>query len=248
MIKKLTAGSIADSAFKEYSDIKDGGWDGGPTDINQDTDHALGPVIANLGGAWADYQQFQHKLKPLEGVKWKDGEVQYRVLVDPYHGFIVVPSADGPPKDTPDDPPGVKRLSDYTFLVYKQACADAKPKQDLHECFGRLKWVVHLTVSNLRSIEAGRWAVGQHGENPPYKYPQIPGTTYQMSDPKGQAILASPNGVGVAYLCAQHKGTEMGKKIPDYVMAFSDVVGNLGLAFHLSNYNKGMDAWGGGDT
>ena len=103
----------------------------------------------------------------------------------------------------------------------------------------KLEWVIHTSITNIPTQQVSRWAATGGGGR--YRYPAWPGTIYTMSDSRGAAFLAAPNGVGVTYLCGAHKNSLMGQKIPDYVHAFSGLIGgNLNLAYHLSDYEPGI--------
>lgn len=151
-------------------------------------------------------------------------------MVDPIDGVIIATNV--APPDWPDGRVTFKLLSDYMYLVYQQSCTIAR--QDMKKCLDGLKWVVYAYVTDANTTRAAEAANG--GSD----YDAWEGTTIPMSAPHGAAMLASPIGVGVAYLCGQHKKTWMGQKIPNLVRIFKDDSGRLGLAYNLTDYEPGM--------
>lgn len=107
----------------------------------------------------------------------------------------------------------------------------------MDECLGGIEWVIYLSITNTASQQASRWAAQGNGN--PFTYPGWLGTVYSMKDARGAGMLASPIGIGAAYLCGQHK-TQMGQKIPVTVQAFRTLVSsNLNFAYRLQDYDPG---------
>jgi hypothetical protein len=107
--------------------------------------------------------------------------------------------------------PDVRAWSDVIFLEWEtQAQASG---QDIKG----LKYVVRFEVANKDTVAIVIQGVG------PLNTIKWPGKTIPMSDERGQAILGTPNGVGVAYLLATHKA-QMGQKTVESVQVWSRLV------------------------
>ena len=105
----------------------------------------------------------------------------------PYEDPDPDPDADTPPPTGPL----LTRLSDITFLVWKQVCLEdddpLKPK-DLDECMHGLKWIIHDYVSEPRTLAVIDYAM-KIAKAQLDRWPR--GTTFQVKDEPGTALVGS---------------------------------------------------------
>jgi len=125
--------------------------------------------------------------------------------------------------------PGLRHRSDIAFLQWKTLSA-----QDLGDA--PLRYILQAGIMNRDTIAVMSKVLGEYAgsrQARPYLYetelpsscgpppPQWPGITYQMDTDEAQALLGTPNSLGVGWLLAQHKDdSELGHKIVDKVTLF----------------------------
>lgn len=115
--------------------------------------------------------------------------------------------------------PDLQRWSDVVWLLWAMACEEEGVG------VGNLKYVFRVNIINddtnfivskaLESTSVGPW----------------PGKEFEMDTDQGKAILATPNGRGVAWFLIDHQ-TQMGTKTVKSVVVFS-TKGGLQLAFKI---------------
>ena len=118
----------------------------------------------------------------------QDFTASYFVWANPIGGVIIVDFAISP--KTPIVKKGaqivgagpLRRLSDYMFLAYKQACQDAD--QDITKCLQQIKWVIRHSVTNALSIDVAT-LVTELVTN----YKLWPGHPYHLDGEQGKALL-----------------------------------------------------------
>ena len=107
--------------------------------------------------------------------------------VQPYHDPDPDPDADTPPPTGPL----LTRLSDMTFLVWKQACLDADDDPndyyDPDDCMHGLEWIIHDHVVEPRTLSIAKYALQEAGaELAPWK-----GTAFPVNEDHGAALVGS---------------------------------------------------------
>lgn len=135
-----------------------------------------------------------------------------------------------PPGAADPNPNRLRRLSDYTFLVWQDAC-----RSD-HTCIQSLEWVIHDDVINSACEAVARYALQLEGVT---SLSAWPGTMFQTNTASGQALVGCPNGFGVAYMLGQNIIPFTPKTI-DYVLVFADDFQSLSLAYHIASYDPQM--------
>lgn len=91
---------------------------------------------------------------------------------------------------TGQDPPDLSRLSDIYFLIWQQMANGKELKN--------IKYFMRFHIQNSESIKVAKEACNQD-------IPEWPGKPFEMDTDEGQAILATPNGGGVAWFLIHHK-------------------------------------------
>ena len=124
--------------------------------------------------------------------------------------------------------PDVKTWSDVTFVEW-QSQAQASG-QDIKG----LKYVIRYHVVNTDTIQIIDRAAGDES------HIEWPGVTMPMSDEKGQAVLGTPNGAGIAYLLATHKA-QLGQKTVESVLVWSQNIG-AEIYYHYAAFKIGPDS------
>lgn len=105
--------------------------------------------------------------------------------------------------DKPRRAPPLKKLSDVLFIKWQSLGGDIQ----------NLKYFIRLHIKNDMTRGRIKDAVGE-------VVPRWPGVTYEMTEEKGQALLGTPNGIGVAYFLIQHK-PQLGIRAPTKVTVWS---------------------------
>ena len=158
---------------------------------------------------------------------------RYQNVYNPKAGFIVAYNNFSPSFMVRNNPiktvPDVRAWSDVTFIEWKTQAQISG--QDIMG----LKYVFRYEIVNPQTALVIEKAVGT------FRSIRWPGLIIPMSDERGQAILGTPNGVGVAYLLATHKA-QLGEKTIESVHVWSRQVKNprqvyefLYAAFKISN-------------
>ena len=117
----------------------------------------------------------------------------------------------------------LRRLSDFLFPTLQNACGGQ------YACLQGVKWIVHDSVTNTVCLPVAQQALTLTGQT----LQDWPGTSFAASSEQGYALIGCPNGVGVAYLLAQHV-TVLGSKYVDQVVVFANDNNQLSLAWHVT--------------
>ncbi|KAI7332510.1 hypothetical protein KC315_g4632 [Hortaea werneckii] len=123
----------------------------------------------------------------------------------------------------------LKQWSDVTFIQYQDYCKQHETTTSTFEaCLKGLRGVMRANVVGAKTREIANEALSQSGR-------LLRGwdhrATWAIEEESAQAILATPNGQGVAWFLAQHKA-QLGHKIVTEVSVFSDT----GAAFDRMNF------------
>lgn len=157
----------------------------------------------------------------------------YKAWFDRISGIIIVENAIAPidpliPDLGPDqqipDPLPLRRLSDWLFIVWSDICAyDAT-------CIQSLRRVVHAYIWNESTMDVAKRAVSSRFPPGTTNLLRIrPGVFFKEPTANGvakdnfDAVMGSPNGVGVAFLLGQHTRV-FGNKVVDGFTIFGDGV------------------------
>lgn len=141
----------------------------------------------------------------------------------------------------------LRRFSDFLFLAHNNLCDESRA------CLRRLEWVIHgLVVGEAEDVvshlmgttddgdsslpdDGGSSPSDEDGTLPwPGKEFIIGPVTPNVEDQAPVALVGCPNGYGTGYLLAQHNA-EYGGKTIDRVRVFSDDMGELGIAWHITD-------------
>ena len=76
----------------------------------------------------------------------------------------------------------LRRVSDYLFLAYKQACQDAH--QDVTPCLKRINWVIRHSVTTPLSVDVATLVTGRATN-----YALWRGEPYYLDGEQGKALL-----------------------------------------------------------
>lgn len=123
----------------------------------------------------------------------------------------------------------LKQWSDVTFIQYQDYCKQHETTTSSFEaCLKALRGVMRANVVGAKTREIANEALSQSGR-------LLRGwdhrATWTIEEESAQALLATPNGLGVAWLLAQHKA-QLGHKVVTEVSVFSDT----GAAFDRMNF------------
>jgi hypothetical protein len=107
--------------------------------------------------------------------------------------------------DPPKRAPPLNKLSDVLFINWQSSAKG--------EDISNLKYFFRLHIKNDLTKARIKDAAGE-------VIPRWPGTSFGMNQEEGQALLGTPNGLGVAYFLIEHK-KQLNVKIPTKVTVFS---------------------------
>jgi hypothetical protein len=151
------------------------------------------------------------RLKVIDGKRFAPTQGSYRLTYTAE--FISANNVWGPRSEGPHHTPGVdgvylpfpllEKLSDVAFLAFQQVMEETKQPMN------RLKGFLHSNAVNPDTMSIANKAMGLKPHSP---YPMWPGRDFQSQSDGFAALLASPNGRGIAWFLAQHKA-QLGHKI-----------------------------------
>jgi hypothetical protein len=227
------------SEFTKYADLTEWGW-------TRTFDKLLAPpVTANVdkvfnlvGASWN--KDMNRKVTNLhDRAVTRDGKT-YRATGASYGNYynpsLIVASANFGPaekgkKQQPpvtggaDDPfPGLSRLSDVWYLEFRRVMAEIKQPMD------QLKGVLRDFIINSVTTNIATQVASEH--QAAHGIPGWPGADFAAGSDEFAALLACPNGVGVAWLLLQHR-EQMGHKTVSSVKVFHD--GSLHLLYLIDD-------------
>ena len=138
----------------------------------------------------------------------------------------------------PPNPPPLRRLSDWMYVVWADYCGN-----DATHIAG-LEWVIHLSVSNPSTLDVAMLVGGYEPWEATPEWPEYPGWKFSIPDERNPppeverddfyALVGCPNGFGVAYMLQQRRSA-FNKKVIDRVNVFSPDGEELTIAFHLGS-------------
>ena len=132
-----------------------------------------------------------------------------------------------PPSLYPEPLPP-RRLSDWLFVVWQDACGGASNTK----CIKNLEWVIHIDIINTGSSDAALQACG-FSAGARIEWPSYPGYQFDIPDEREQdqegpyqknrdgfnALVGCPNGWGTGYMLQQRHGS-FGGHLIDQVNVF----------------------------
>ena len=139
------------------------------------------------------------------------------------------------PKADYPNPLPLRRLSDYLFVVWQDACSNDET------CIKSLQWIIIVFILNQSTQDVAQRALGfpETLKWPDIRWPDWPGTTFPYTADRGvpkdnfDALIGCPFGVGVAYTLGQHDF--FGSKNIDEVRVFgADQAYSLCIAYHVA--------------
>lgn len=144
----------------------------------------------------------------------------------------------GPKQDPPVTTiPDLKQWSDITYLQWA-ALSSSKNSS--------LRYVMKTPCENPTT----QLIISHAMKRTKQELSKWPGVSFSMAVEEGQAILGSPNGLGVGYLLVQHRA-QLGNRVVDKVTVFQDEGAKAprppSILFHIKEAAPGS-GWGGGNT
>ncbi|KAI7314535.1 hypothetical protein KC326_g5001 [Hortaea werneckii] len=132
----------------------------------------------------------------------------------------------------------LKQWSDVTFIQYQDYCKRRDTTTSTFEaCLRGLRGVMRANVVSAKTKELANEALQKSGK---VLTSWDQRTTWTIKEEAAQALLATPNGQGVAWFLAQHKA-QLGRKVVTEVSVFSKpegLFGNLNIFFKIEDHSS----------
>lgn len=203
---------FAQSEFTNYESLKAWGWSRkSDSKMAPMKMGAYGQVYESLGASW------EHNLNQFVTVEHdtkieKDGKTYHRtgaVYQNRFNPSVIIamnnegPSSKGkkqrpPVTGDPNPYPALARLSDVLFLEYQRTMAGMKQPME------KLKGIWRKGVMNP-DTKAICIQIASNGKSTVDQIPEWPGKDFTPRSDEFAALIASPNGVAVAYILLQHR-------------------------------------------
>ncbi|KAI6866265.1 hypothetical protein KC343_g1388 [Hortaea werneckii] len=130
----------------------------------------------------------------------------------------------------------LKQWSDVTFLQYWEYCKQHSTETSTFEaCLKDLRGIIRANVVSAKTRDIANEALQKSGK---VLATWDKRATWTIDEEAAQALLATPNGQGVAWFLAQHKA-QLGRKVVTEVSMFSKpegLSGNLNLFFKIEDH------------
>ncbi|RMZ01279.1 hypothetical protein D0864_03496 [Hortaea werneckii] len=130
----------------------------------------------------------------------------------------------------------LKQWSDVTFLQYQEYCKQQSTTiMPFEACLKDLRGVMRANVVSAKTRDIANEALQKSGKVLASWDKRV---TWTIDEEAAQALLATPNGQGVAWFLAQHKA-QVGRKVVTEVSMFSKperLSGNLNLFFKIEDH------------
>jgi hypothetical protein len=211
----LQCGSGPSSTFESHDDLEKWGWE---RMEHEQIDQFRKPLVDAMNylevgstkdQAWSITEKHT-KLKVVDGKRYAPTQGSYGLTYTAE--FVSADNNWGPRSEGPDQVPQVdgvylpfpllEKLSDVAFLVFQQLMKETKQPMD------QLKGLLRSGVVNSETLLVTTNALRLKPDAP---HPAWPGRDFGPQSEGFAAILASPNGRGVAWFLAQHKA-QLGHK------------------------------------
>lgn len=204
LFKLLDAPNAPLSAFQDYSDLNQYGWN-----FVRETKMRISPKIrpalrdlkiSEKAEDWANmvWQHSEDSKDPGTGMKYPATDVKYELAVSPAGGIVVLFNIFSPAlvwaKGAKDIVP-LHRFSDIVWLIWAQECHDAKIDP------GSLRYVLHVNVNNAQTLDT----IEAVTRVEPFSLPGYPGHSFAADTEAVKAFVGTPNGLGTAYLVINHR-------------------------------------------
>ncbi|KAI7331134.1 hypothetical protein KC315_g5313 [Hortaea werneckii] len=135
----------------------------------------------------------------------------------------------------------LKQWSDVTFLQYQEYCKQQSTIQSpVEACLKHLRGILRANVVSAKTRRIADEALQKSGK---VLANWDKRATWTIDEEAAQALLATPNGQGVAWFLAQHKA-QLGRKIVTEVSMFSKpegLSGNLNLFFKIEDHPSAVE-------
>ncbi|KAF2871204.1 hypothetical protein BDV95DRAFT_573486 [Massariosphaeria phaeospora] len=180
--------------------------------------------VVSVGGKeyQPSYACFEQAFSPKEAVMFAlyNRSPFHMIQRVAHHNSIV-----GTP--THDDLPGLRHWSDVAFIQWLSCCREERISPT------NLKYVCRCSVENLATLDIIHEILCRKNLD----ITVWPGVSFDANTEEGMALLASPNGSGVAYLLSQHRA-ELGHKVVERITVFREHedVASRNLLFHIVDY------------
>jgi hypothetical protein len=159
--------------------------------------------------------QLEHENEvAIDGTTYKPTTAYFTTVFNPIEGVIIAWGSYGAKyQGSKQDPPitvlpKLQNWSDITWLQWAQLAGDMAKN---------LRFIFRSPVANTEA----QWLITRALQLSGKQLSTWPGVEFSMDTDEGKAILASPNGSGVAYLLLTHK-RQLGRKTIGKVTVFGD--------------------------
>ncbi|KAF2728424.1 hypothetical protein EJ04DRAFT_569550 [Polyplosphaeria fusca] len=159
--------------------------------------------VTDPDAAEKDKDNIDHQTYVVDGKTYRSSGADYSFAVNPNDGVLIIFDSFSPtimgthrtPLLSGDGLPSMQRLCDIVWGLWAT-------QADGHD----LKYIIIQDIMNWLTLGINREAHNRKGEqDDPW-----PGVEFSTDSDEGKALMASPNGYGVAYLLIQHK-KQLGK-------------------------------------
>jgi hypothetical protein len=215
-LEMLNCGSGPQSKWTNYDDLANWGWVktvDQPLDIPDENEVnamnylKLSPLLALTQIHFVHRTETEHHGKNYPGT-----EAYYD---DHYSSEIITAMANYGPLSQAEkgDPlPELGQLSDVWFLVYSELMRLQNKPLD------KLKGILRHQILNPDTVSLLRRATGMDEYDNHHSFPRWPGKDFATDSDEVAALLASPNGRGIAWFLLNHR--QLGRKTVDRVRAW----------------------------
>ena len=215
LLQMLQCGSGPSSKFESHDGLEEWGWERMEHEPVKELGKTLTETMDYLGvdsknnKAWSIAERHT-TLKVIDGKKYAPTQGSYQLTYN--SEFISADNNWGPRSEGPNQTPKVdgvdfpfpllEKLSDVSFLVFQKLMKETRQPMD------RLKGFLRSGVVNPETLSITSQALRLKETE---AHPKWPGRDFKAQSDGFAALLASPNGCGVAWFLGQHKA-QLGHK------------------------------------
>ena len=225
---------VVQSSWTDLSSLAAHGWvetTKSATDTNSQPFSAIGAALKDLKISTAPEDNILHafvhaKESTHAGHTYPPTNASYSNVFNAKAGAIIADSNTPPRNPTVDNPSPLSQYSDVVFLAWLAAAGPSAKN---------LRYIFRGPVADPSTLAIAQSALANRGKD----LVAWPGERLSMAEADTQAILGSPNGLGVGYLLAQHKDV-LGVKVVESVTVFG-AEGAVGLCFWIGDVAEGAE-------
>lgn len=271
-IGKLSGGQSSQSAWSTYDDLFRNGWvkNYDNPDLQDELEFddmvpigqaltAMGLSTSKMPGGDNTIVGWDHMIDSVIGGRtyWAT-EAVYTNVFNPRQGVLIASFNYGPQHEIaeflelrlehPDIvPPPLKQWSDVAFIEYSTQCT--AQNQDVR----KIQYIFQVVCQSEKTREVVQTILypDSHSSTPVEAPEWADRRVFSMDQDEGKAILATPNGNGVAWFLISHKA-QLGQKRVKSVTVFRDISASdddhsgPDLIFEIENVPAGGDVQMGG--